>query len=555
VNTNPPQQILRFVGFSKTITNLCLSSNLLTTLNISGWPALQDIEAWHNTNMLTVYVTNCPELRRACFEAIQGVNSIGITNVLDFSGCNHLAEIRAADNRFPNIIITNGAGPEVWHLCFHDNTLNDLPADFDFNRYPSLRDLWVFDNKFSKALALSNANSTNLQSVEVYNNRFVAADFTGQTNLDHILIDGNPTLTNLIVSGCTKLKQIDASGDGLSVASVDLILSDLDLMGLIDDGANNPEVHVAGGTNGIPSLDGLRHAANLFNKGWDVGIHLPPSGTPNISAIAVPSIGSNSATITWTTDVGSDSTVYYSTAYNGNGGTYLSTNVAGTVTSHSVTVTGLTAATNYYFFVRSTSGPYTGTSGDYQFTSRGGPGIYFVSTSSTIKMELTVTGSPTITWLWGDGTSTLGGSQATHNFSSNTTSYVVVNPPSSLLAFGVQCQLTYDTLLSSVKGLTNYPNLRGLYLYLTGLGDVSLAGCTNLTYAAMVGCTNAATNTVDAWFNDLALAQTNIAHITGNFTKCSDSVATFYCPAKTSFASINSQSILTNKGWTIYLIP
>src|SRR5436190_1822326 len=112
VNTNPPQQILRFVGFSKTITNLCLSSNLLTTLNVSGWPALQDVEAWHNTNMLTVYVTNCPELRRACFEAIN-TNTIGITNVLDFSGCIHLEEIRAADNRFPNVLITNGAGPEL----------------------------------------------------------------------------------------------------------------------------------------------------------------------------------------------------------------------------------------------------------------------------------------------------------------------------------------------------------------------------------------------------------------------------------------------------------
>src|SRR6266481_2072479 len=147
VNTNPPQQILRFVGLSKTITNLCLSSNLLTTLNISGWPALQDVEAWHNTNMLTVYVTNCPQLRRACFEAIQGVNTIGITNVLDFSGCTHLEEIRAADNRFPNVIVTNGAGPEVWHLCLHDNNLyNQLPADFNFNHFPSLRDLWVWDN-------------------------------------------------------------------------------------------------------------------------------------------------------------------------------------------------------------------------------------------------------------------------------------------------------------------------------------------------------------------------------------------------------------------------
>src|SRR5204863_4180850 len=129
--------------------------------------------------------------------------------------------------------------------------------------------------------------------------------------------------------------------------------------------------------------------------------------------------------------------------------------------------------------------------------------------SSTIKIELTVTGSPTITWLWGDGTSTLGGAQVTHNFSSNTTSYVVID-----LSFFY---------------LKQYPSNR--------------SNLTNLTYAAMVGCTNASTNTIDAWFNDLAAAQTNISQITGNFYRCSDSPATFYCPAKTSSASTNSQSI------------
>ena len=556
INTNPPQQVIRFAGFSKTITNICISSNYITGFSVAGWPALQSVDAWHCISNLNVDVKNCPELRRTCFEAIQGVSTYGITNVLDYSGCPHIAEIRAADNRFPNVIVTNGAGPEVWHLCIHDNNqVTQLPADFNFSVYPSLRELWVWDNQFSKPLALSNANSTNLASVEIFNNRFPSADFTGQTNIDHILIDGNAPLTNLIVSGCTKLKQLDASGDGLSTASVDLILSDLDAMGIFDDGANNPFVKLGSGTNATPSLDGMRRVSNLLNKGWDVTIHLPPAGTPNISAVAVPNISSNTATITWTTDIASDSTVYYGTSYSGNSASYVSFTDPASVTSHSVTLTGLTAATNYYFFVRSTSGAYTGTSGDYQFTTRGGPGIYFVNTSSTIKMEVTVTGSPTITWLWGDGSATVGGSQATHTFSSNTTSYVVINPPTSLLAFGVQCQTTYDTLLSSVNGLTNYPNLRGLYLYLTALGDVSLAGCTNLTYAAMAGCTNASTNTIDAWFNDLALAQTNIAHITGNFSKCGDPTASFFCPAKTSYASTNSQSVLTNKGWTLYLLP
>lgn len=168
-------------------------------------------------------------------------------------------------------------------------------------------------------------------------------------------------------------------------------------------------------------------------------------------------------------------------------------------------------------------------------------------------MQLNITGSPSITWLWGDGSSTIGGFQATHSFSSNTTSYVVVNPSSSVIGFGVQCQSTYDTLLSSVSGLNNYPNLQGVYLYLTALGDLSLAGCTNLTYAALVGCTNVTTATANAWFNDLATAQSGISQIGSTFSRCNDPTNSFFCPAgKVDSGSATSRSTLTGKGWAIY---
>src|SRR5262249_37654294 len=117
------------------------------------------------------------------------------------------------------------------------------------------------------------------------------------------------------------------------------------------------------GTNAVPSLDGQRAAANLLNKHWTVFYHLPPVGTPDISAVSIPAVSSNSVKITWTTDVASDSTVYYSTGYSSSGGSYASYTDPASVTSHSVTVSGLTAATDYYFFVRSASGGLTGTSG------------------------------------------------------------------------------------------------------------------------------------------------------------------------------------------------
>jgi hypothetical protein len=129
---------------------------------------------------------------------------------------------------------------------------------------------------------------------------------------------------------------------------------------------------------------------------------------------------------------------------------------------------------------------------------------------------------------------------------------VSINPPSALTGFGVSCLNSYNTTLSSVWGLTNYPNLQGVYFYLTVLGDLSLAGCTNLTYAALVGCNNVTTTTANAWFNDLAAAQAGITQIGYPGAMCSDPGRTFFCPAnKVDDGSSAARQTLTNKSWTI----
>ncbi len=557
VNTNPPQQILRFVGFSKTITNLCLSSNLLTTLNVSGWPVLQDIEAWHNTNMLTVYVTNCPELRRACFEAIQYVSTIGITNVLDFSGCTNLEEVRAADNRFPNVIITNGAGPKVWHLCFHDNNLyNQLPADFDFGHFPSLKDLWAWNNQFSKALALPNTASTNLASVEIFNNQFPSADFSGQTNLDHVFIYQNYTLTNVNITGCSNLRQFDAFQGGLTQSAVDNVLIALGQNGIVNYGLG-AYVDVSFGSNAVPSLDGMRGVFNLINKLWNpVNYHHPPTGTPVITNVSVPYVGSNSATITWTTDIASDSTVYYSTSYSGSSASYSSSTDSASVTPHSVTVGGLAAATDYHFFVRSAAGGLTGTSGDYQFTTRGGPGIYFVHTSTNVVMQVATNSPSSITWLWADGTSTIGALAVGHAFTNSGISSVVVKPESALAGFGVYCPGDGPfASLDYVAGLTNYPNLQELHLYNSGLTNVSLAGCSNLVSIALVS-TFPSSGVENGWLNDIWDAQHTKPGGTTQFG-CSNGRYTFYFPTipGTNATSAVACSNLVRLNWSLLHYP
>jgi beta-lactamase superfamily II metal-dependent hydrolase len=91
---------------------------------------------------------------------------------------------------------------------------------------------------------------------------------------------------------------------------------------------------------------------------------------PVISAVTASSITSSSAVITWTTDEASNSVVDYglTTSY---GSTVTNSTM---VTSHSVSLTGLSASTLYHYRVKSTDAANnTATSSDYTFTTSAPP--------------------------------------------------------------------------------------------------------------------------------------------------------------------------------------
>jgi len=92
----------------------------------------------------------------------------------------------------------------------------------------------------------------------------------------------------------------------------------------------------------------------------------PDNTAPVISNVAASDITADSATITWTTDEPADSRVDYGTAQT-YGSMATDTNL---VTNHSVSLTGLSAATDYHFFVTSADGSNnSASSGDLHFTT------------------------------------------------------------------------------------------------------------------------------------------------------------------------------------------
>lgn len=136
---------------------------------------------------------------------------------------------------------------------------------------------------------------------------------------------------------------------------------------------NGPGAQQLLGTYGrfryFPSLGVFALVNNAAQNAYTLRL-TPGSGStsgPAISAVAAPSITTNSATITWTTDVGSTSQVEYgtTTAY----GTLTTLNST-LVTAHTVLLSGLSTGTLYHYRVHSkNSSGFESISGDFAFST------------------------------------------------------------------------------------------------------------------------------------------------------------------------------------------
>lgn len=99
-----------------------------------------------------------------------------------------------------------------------------------------------------------------------------------------------------------------------------------------------------------------------------LGTEITGEATPVVSGIEVTNVSGTGVTINWTTNVDSDSRVYYDVGTEGN---YSLSNTNATLTtSHSITLSGLTANTTYEYYLESVNATGNGgQSGDSQFTT------------------------------------------------------------------------------------------------------------------------------------------------------------------------------------------
>ena len=221
-------------------------------------------------------------------------------------------------------------------------------------------------------------------------------------------------------------------------------------------------------TVGLPALQAhIKHGDEI---GKCDGQTPPPPGdttAPVISSVSATSTTHNSTHITWTTNENADSKVWYSTSTPVVATSSIpSVSSTALITSHDMTLTGLSASTTYYYLVQSSDASgNVGTSTEQSFTTLSAPdttapvisGISATSTASTTTSIVWTTNEPADSTVW----------------------YAISTPVSTATASSTSSASLTTSHNISLSGL----NASTLYYYFVGSKDSALNAATSTEYS------------------------------------------------------------------------
>lgn len=180
------------------------------------------------------------------------------------------------------------------------------------------------------------------------------------------------------------------------------------------------------------------------------------------------------------------------------------------------------------------AGAYSGSSSSAPAANR----LDFTTELDVPGITLIVTGNPMVTWYLSDGTTNTG-NPLTYNFGSSAhrAHYVTIDPPGSL----VRINAASATGVSSITGLSNFPNLAFIFCYLNSyLTSISLAGCHSVNQLHL---------------DDIQLSKTDVDQLliavdeaTGDMSGIKSDF--YYMPRTTN--SDAAYSNLIKKGWSMW---
>ena len=224
------------------------------------------------------------------------------------------------------------------------------------------------------------------------------------------------------------------------------------------------------------------------------------SPAPVISSVAAGGISSTSATLTWTTDQASSSQVNYGTTTSYGSSSTLNPAL---VTSHSITLSGLTAGTMYNFdVVSANASSVSSTSTNSTFTTTGTVSAPVISSVTTGGITST---SVIITWTTDQATSSLVNYGITGAYGSSSTLNTTLVTSHSVTLTGLTPGTTYNFDVAS-SNAANTSATSANYTFTT-----AAAGGTppNISYVAFYGISNSGVTI--SWSTDVA-ATTQVAY-------------------------------------------
>jgi hypothetical protein len=194
---------------------------------------------------------------------------------------------------------------------------------------------------------------------------------------------------------------------------------------------------------------------------------------PAISNVSNPDIKNTEATITWTTNIAANSHVYYSTSASLAGATHISQDESTNVSDHSVTLTGLTSGTKYYFYVQ--SGVATDNNGGdyYSFNTTVDSTAPIITFNSATDITGITDSAATVSWTTNElATSTLEYGLDT-TYASGTLANDNFNTNHSFDLTGLTLGLTYYLRLKSTDANGNLRTSAGHIFETTDSTDIA----------------------------------------------------------------------------------
>jgi len=293
---------------------------------------------------------------------------------------NTISNITATNNSTYGVIIEDSS-------TYNDVTNNTIGGGAtSLIRVGSSSNYNTIDNNL-----LENSSSRGIQLLYV-NNNVVSNNTIDNVDRGVYLSDSdNNTITNNTIENCSDKGIFLQSSDNNTITS-NTIDNCSDKGIFLNDSDGNTISNNTVGTCGTYGIYQMNSSQNnyLYPNTYD-----NLKGFLTISSVASSNVGTNSATITWTTSVSANSKVEYgtSTSYGS------SVSSASNVTSHSLSITGIVSSTLFHFRVWSADCENNNwvITGDYTFTTTGLP-TPTISSSTHTEGVTSSNASPSFSW-------------------------------------------------------------------------------------------------------------------------------------------------------------